>query len=82
MLTIKRITRGHVEFEHEGRTAVIEGEGLLRGQGSPDFVLYRNTLNRWAPPNDADEIDEMLKQALLEELLVAFNERGMTAEIE
>jgi hypothetical protein len=82
VIAIKNITRGYVEFEHQGRTAIIEGEGLLRGHGSPDFVLYSNTFNQWEAPHAAETISDETKQTLLADLLKAFAERGMTAEIE
>jgi hypothetical protein len=82
VVTIRRITRSRVEFEHDGRSASIEGEGLTRGHGSPDFVLYKNTLNSWAAPHEAEAIDDTTKQLLLSSLVKAFEERGMTAEIE
>jgi len=82
VITIKNITRGHVEFEHDGRTAIIEGEGLLRGHGSPDFVLYSNTLKQWEAPHTAEAISDETKQTLLADLLKAFAQKGMTAEIE
>jgi hypothetical protein len=82
VVTIKRISRSQVEFEHAGRTAVIEGEGLLRGHGSPDFVLYQNTLRHWAAPHETELIDATCKRILLQALVAALSKRGMTAEIE
>jgi hypothetical protein len=82
VVIIRRITRSLVEFERAGHVAKIEGEALLRGHGSPDFVLFQNTLARWEPPYENELIQGAAKQSLLLELVHALRVRGMTAEIE
>lgn len=82
MLTIRHITRGSVEFEYDGKIAVIAAEAFVREGDSPDFVLYGSTLKRWAPPHDAKVIDRALRKVLLKELQDAFAARGMIAEVE
>jgi Immunity protein 74 len=44
------LTRGSVVFEFEGKTVTLQGEGYLRGHGSPDWVIYENSLVGWDPP--------------------------------
>jgi Immunity protein 74 len=79
---IKKLSRGSVTFEFEGRTATLQGEAYLRGFGSPDFVVYANSLLQWDPPHEAEMLDGATKARLFDALLVAFQARGMSAEIE
>jgi hypothetical protein len=79
---IKRLTRGSVLFEFEGKSVTLQGEGLLRGYGSPDWVIYENSLLRWEAPHQEEALDDDTRRRLLSALIDAFRERGMNAVIE
>ncbi|MBU1168228.1 MAG: hypothetical protein KKD44_01550 [Proteobacteria bacterium] len=79
---IKNITRGHIEFEYEGKSITIYGEALLPGYGSPDFVIYSNMLNTWDPPYEKDNIDKEEKSKILSSVVTEMKKKGMTVEIE
>ena len=79
---IKKLSRGSVTFEFEGRTATLQGEAYLRGFGSPDFIVYANSLTQWDPPHQAETLDEATKARVLDALLAAFQARGMAALVE
>ena len=79
---IKQLSRGTIVFEFEGKTVTLQGEGLLRGHGSPDYVIYRNSLIRWDPPHEREPLDDATQQRLLDALLRSFADRDMTAEVE
>jgi hypothetical protein len=80
---ILEISRSRVRAEIGGKTVTIEGEGYLKGYGSPDFVMYKNSLQRWDPPDDGETIDEAMRQTILNGVKAEMeSEKGMTVEIE
>ncbi|MDP9033560.1 MAG: Imm74 family immunity protein [Myxococcota bacterium] len=79
---IKNITRGYVDIEIDGKLARIGGEAYHRGYGSPDFVLYANSLERWEPPHNTVRLDDAARDAILNRAAKEMRERGMTVEIE
>ena len=62
---IVEMTRGHLILEMDGKTVKIEGEAYLRGFGSPDFVLYRNSIKHWNPPFEGIAIVDQDRDAIL-----------------
>jgi hypothetical protein len=46
------ITHGHLRVKIGGKSITIYGEAFLRGYGSPDFVLYQNSIEKWDAPDD------------------------------
>ncbi len=79
---IKNITRGHVDIEIDGKWARIYGEAYLPGYGSPGFVLYANSLERWEPPHNTARLDDAARDAILNRAAEEMRARGMTVEIE
>jgi hypothetical protein len=63
------------------RTATIYGEAFIRGHGSPDFIVYSNTILRWDFPNDDCEISSQEKSEIIKFLRDEFIWRNMTVEI-
>jgi hypothetical protein len=76
------ITRGHIRVSLAGKTASVGGEGYARGHGNPDFVIYRNTILAWDPPNQSEWIDEATKDLILADIIAGLVDRGMTVEVE
>lgn len=81
-MRIVDIARGHLILEAESKTVKIYGEALLRGCGSPDFVVYSNTIERWDFPNEREKFSDEYKFEIIEFLTAEFLRRNMTVEIE
>lgn len=71
------LTPSHVVILLDGKNYRIEGEALLRGYGSPDFVLYRNSVSGLTMP-----LDEALRERVLSATKSVLDEMGITSEIE
>jgi len=78
---ILELTRSHVKLRIGDRTVTIEGEAYMPGYGSPDFVVYMNTLQRWDPP-DGESIREDERTRILEVMRRGFAERNLSYEVE
>ena len=75
---IVEITRGHIRLAFAGRTATLHGEGYPAREGRPaEYEIYSKMLTRWDPPDNAIEIDDAVKQRILEAALRLLRERGM-----
>ena len=73
--------RGHICLKVADKVVRIEGEALLPGHGSPDFVAYRNSLIRWEQPN-GKLIDDEDKKIIEELLIIELTKKGMSVEFE
>jgi len=51
-MDLTEISRGHLRIKKGVKSVTVYGEALLRGYGSPDFVVYQNSIEKWDPPND------------------------------
>ena len=79
---IKDVTRGHVVFEFEGKIATIQGEALLPGHGSPDFVVYGALFTAWDSPHDRVEVSSEERERVLRALKDEMTEKGYVVEVE
>jgi len=52
-----KLTRSTLQLEVDGRGVTIAGEAYLPGHGSPDFLVYADTIRSWddGTPVSADE---------------------------
>lgn len=55
-MELREIARGHLRVKVGAKSATVYGEAFLRGYGSPDFVLYQNSIEKWDAPNDQEGI--------------------------
>lgn len=81
-MELVEISRGHLRVKDGARSVTIYGEALLRGHGSPDFVLYQNSIGKWDAPNDNEDISSDQKERILRYLQEEFPRRSMVLEIE
>lgn len=81
-MKLVEIARGHIVLEVDGKSIKIYGEALLRGYGSPDFVVYSNSIDRWDFPDDHGKIPDPVKNKILEFLQAEFLKQNMTIAIE
>jgi len=84
MIKVKltEITRGHLKVKDGAKSVTIYGEALLRGHGSPDFVLYENSIEKWDAPNHEEDVTSGEKEQLIQFLKEEFSRRKMFLEIE
>jgi hypothetical protein len=82
MMKLTKIARGHIVLEDGDKTAIVYGEAFIRGHGSPDFIVYCNTILQWDFPNDDCEISSQEKSEIIKFLRNEFIRRNMIVEIE
>lgn len=75
------IARGHVRVKDGVKSVTIYGEALLREHGSPDFVLYKNSINKWDTPNNQQGLTPVEKQQVIHFLKEEFSRRKISLEI-
>jgi len=76
------ITRGHLKVKDGAKSVTLYGEAFFRGHGSPDFVLYENSIEKWDAPNDQEGVTPAEKERLIQFLKDEFSRRMMFLEIE
>jgi hypothetical protein len=74
-----KLTRSCLNISVRGRTVTVQGEGYLPGHGSPDFVVYSNTIEEW---DDGSEISEEEKREVLQQIEQEARSSGLRIEIE
>ena len=81
-MELVEITHGHLRVKIGGKSITIYGEAFLRGYGSPDFVLYQNSIEKWDVPDDKENLTLIEKKQLFQFLKEEFSRRKMCLEIE
>ncbi|MBA4053350.1 MAG: hypothetical protein C0490_01425 [Marivirga sp.] len=81
-MELVEITHGHLRVKIGGKSITIYGEAFLRGYGSPDFVLYQNSIEKWDAPDDKENLPLIEKKQLVQFLKEEFSRRKMCLEIE
>lgn len=81
-MELVEITHGHLRVKIGGKSITIYGEAFLRGYGSPDFVLYQNSIEKWDAPDDKENLTLIEKKQLFQFLKEEFSRRKMRLEIE
>ena len=79
---IKRITPSKIVAEYDGKQITIYGEALLPGFGSSNYIIYKNSIDGWDPPNDETPFSEEDKQLIIVGLTEDLNDRSITFEFE
>ena len=81
-MELVEITRGHLWVKVGGKSITIYGEAFLRGYGSPDFVLYQNSIEKWDVPDDKENLTIIEKEQLIQFLKGEFSRGKILLEIE
>ena len=81
-MELVEITHGHLRVKIGGKSITIYGEAFLRGYGSPDFVLYQNSIEKWDAPDDKENLTLIEKKQLVQFLKEEFSRRKMCLKIE
>jgi hypothetical protein len=61
---IIEITRGHILLSINNKIVNIQGEGLLHEKGAADYVIYSDSIKRWEPPYNCEEINIDEKESI------------------
>ena len=78
---ILEVARGHIVLKTEQGVVRILGEALLPGYGSPDFVVYKNSIKEWLDPEGV-AIDSKAVDIIIQQLIFDANEKNLKIEIE
>ena len=78
---ILEITRGHIKLKIQDKHVTILGEALLPGYGSPDFIVYTNSIEHW-DDNQNTKISPEEKDLILQVLKEDTKERNLAIELE
>lgn len=76
------IARGHLRVKDGAKSVTVYGEAFLRGYGSPDFLLYQNSIEKWDAPHYQELITSFEKKQLIQFIKEEFSRRKMLLEIE
>ncbi len=75
-------SRSNIKFEFDGKIINIECEAYLPGYGSPDFVIYSNSIRNWESPDENEEINDDQRKQILEALQFELAQKNISSEIE
>lgn len=64
------------------RTLTVQGESFARGHGSPDFVLFVDSIQAWRDGGKTYAIHEAERSQIVAFVLVALRGRGWSVETE
>ena len=81
-MELTELTRGRLKVKDGDHFATIYGEALLRGVGALDFLIYKNTLEKWDAPHEAELMDDAQKATIIRFLREEFAARKMFVEFE
>lgn len=73
------LTRSSLRIKIDGRSVTVEGEAYLPGHGSPDFVLYRESMLCW---DDGEPMEEDEKRRAIDRILDEAQREGIEVTIE
>lgn len=76
-IEIVDIARGHIVARVDGSLISFEGEALLRGHDSPDFVIFRNG---FSVPAGLDR--DLAREDILASLVSELAKMDISAEVE
>jgi hypothetical protein len=79
---ILEFARGHILAEIDGKRIRIDGELLVHEEGLPDYVIYRDSIERWQPPHENEVLDETERERIIEILRTEMGKKSMTIEVE
>ena len=78
---ITKMSQGYVRVQVGERAVTIEGEGLVHMEGQPDYVIYKDSIRQWDPP-DSKPIDETMKQQILCGVVSELEQQGVKVAVE
>ena len=78
---ITKMSPGYLRVQMGERTVTIEGEGLVRMEGQPDYVIYKDSIRQWDSPH-VEPIDEVTKQQILHDVVLELEEQGVKVAVE
>jgi hypothetical protein len=79
-MELAETARGHLPVADGAKSVTIYGEAFLKGYGSPDFVLYQNSIDKWDIPDDQQDVTAAEKEQLIQFLKEELFRRKMSLE--
>ena len=79
---IKRITPSKIIAQFEDKTITIEGEAIPPGDGSPNYIIYSNSISGWDPPHHGMEFTNADKDLVVAGLKRDLDQRNISFVIE
>lgn len=88
---LRRLLGGHPGFEvstrGRGELVYTEGDRSLRIEaemltGSPDWVVYTDSIRRWEPPYEKEPISPERKGKVIANIRSHFRDKGLYVEME
>jgi len=79
---IIEIARGHIKLSIDGKNLTVDCEAYLPGHGSPDLVIYKNSIKVWDKPFDNIIIEDNEKNKILDDLVQELYVKNIKASIE
>lgn len=72
-----------------GRTGLLYSEGTRRMkidsevvQGPSGMIVYTDSMARWLPPHEADEVDHACRSRVVHNIEEAFRFRGLAIQVQ
>lgn len=78
---IVETTRSHIRLRIGDRTVTVECEAYAPGYGSPNFVVYKDSIAAWDSP-ERTPVTPKEKDEILEQLKADLTTKDYTFEIE
>jgi hypothetical protein len=77
--SVEVLGRTGLLYSEDARTMKIDSEVL---QGPSGLVVYTDSIVKWQPPNENDEVDDMSRSRIVENIKGAFRFRGLEIQVQ
>jgi hypothetical protein len=81
-VSILNTTPSSIKAKVGEKTVTIEGESFAPGYGSPDFLIFENSVKRWDPPYAEDAIEPDMAAQIVAKVVQILEERKWKVEVE
>ncbi|HUO49981.1 MAG TPA: Imm74 family immunity protein [Candidatus Paceibacterota bacterium] len=75
-MRIGKTTSSSIEIQDGERVLKIEGEAFERGSGSPDFIIYANSIREWQTPTGSVPISDEERKKIISFVIEELSKRG------
>lgn len=75
--SVEILSRTKLLYRQGKKSMYIDAEGLA----DPAFLIYRNSMKTWLPPYDGEEISDMDRDKIIENIRAAFHFYGMELQV-
>lgn len=82
LIKLVRTTPSSIAISDGDKHLVISGESFAQGYGSPDFVIFRSSVQSWTTPEGVMAIDEEEKAEVLRQVVDELERRKWVVAVE